>query len=114
MFAPNFQIIPLLAKMLMDIEATRQAVSSLPVTVSVLASLRESARLIATHYSTQIEGNRLTQDQVEEVLQGGTFPNRERDEAEVKNYYQALDFLDSLIKIKNTFITEKELQTLVG
>ena len=114
MFAPNFQIIPLLARMLMDIEATRQAVSSLPVTVSVLASLRESARLIATHYSTQIEGNRLTQDQVEEVLQGGTFPNRERDEAEVKNYYQALDFLDSLIKIKNTFITEKELQTLVG
>ena len=30
----------------MDIEASRQAVSSLPITVPVLTSLRESARLI--------------------------------------------------------------------
>ena len=98
MFTPNFQITAALTKMLMDIEASRQAVSSLPITLPVLTSLRESARLISTHYSTQIEGNRLTQDQVDDVLHGGTFPNRERDEREVKNYYQALDFLDGLIK----------------
>ena len=107
MFAPNFQITPALTKVLMDIEASRQAVSSLPITVPVLTSLRESARLISTHYSTQIEGNRLTQEQVEDVIHGGTFPNRERDEREVKNYYQALDFLDTLIKRKASLIAEK-------
>lgn len=92
-FTPNFQITAALTRYLMDIEASRQAVSSLPITVSVLTSLRESARLISTHYSTQIEGNRLTQEQVDDVLHGGTFPNRERDEREVKDYYQALTFL---------------------
>ncbi|MEE8060129.1 MAG: Fic family protein [Pseudomonadales bacterium] len=114
MFTPKFQITPTLTKVLMDIEASRQAVSSLPITVPVLTSLRESARLISTHYSTQIEGNRLTQEQVEDVLQGGTFPNRDRDEREVKHYYQALDFLDTLIKRKTTLIEEKAIQTLHG
>ena len=98
----------------MDIEASRQAVSGLPITVQVLTSLRESARLLSTHYSTQIEGNRLTQEQVEDVLHGGTFPNRERDEREVKNYYLALDFLDGLIKSRSPLITEPDIQTLHG
>ncbi len=113
-FTPNFQITAGLTKLLMDIEASRQAVSSLPITVPVLTSLRESARLISTHYSTQIEGNRLTQEQVEDVLHGGTFPNRERDEREVKNYYQALDYLDALIKTKTRQINEPDIQTLHG
>jgi Fic family protein len=89
-FTPKFAITPSLTQVLMDIEASRQAVSDLPITLHVLKSLRESARLTATHYSTQIEGNRLTQEQVGAVLKGGTFPNRMRDEKEVKNYYQAL------------------------
>lgn len=72
----------------MDIEASRQAVSSLPITIPMLISLRESARLISTHYSTQIEGNHLTQEQVEDVFHGGTFPNRERDEREVKTIFR--------------------------
>ena len=114
MFTPNFQITAALTKLLMDIEASRQAVSSLPITVPVLTSLRESARLVSTHYSTQIEGNRLTQEQVEDVLHGGTFPNRARDEREVKNYYQALDYLDVLIKAKTVKINERDVQTLHG
>jgi Fic family protein len=114
MFAPNFRITAALSKVLMDIEANRQAVASLPVTVPVLTSLRESARIVSTHYSTRIEGNRLTQEQVEDVLQGGTFPNRERDETEVKNYYQAQDFLDTLIKRKASHISQKDVQTLHG
>ena len=114
MFKPNFQITPALSKILMDIEASRQAVSGLPITISVLTSLRESARLISTHYSTQIEGNRLTQQQVQDVIQGGTFPNRERDEREVRDYYKALDFLDVLVNQKASSIKEKDIQTLHG
>lgn len=112
MFKPNFKITPALTKTLMDIEASRQAVSALPITVSVLTSLRESARLISTHYSTQIEGNRLTQEQVEDVIHGGTFPNRERDEREVKDYYKALDYLDDLIKKNTPLIEEHDIKVL--
>ena len=114
MFTPKFQITPALSKALMDIEASRQAVTDLPITVHVLTSLRETARLVSTHYSTQIEGNRLTQEQVEDVIHGGTFPNRERDEREVKNYYLALDYLDTLIKAKSRNIAESDIQILHG
>ena len=75
---------------LMRIEAAKQKILHLPLTPTVLSSLRETARLYTTHYSTMIEGNRLDPDQVEEVLKHeGHFPGRERDEHEVKGYYAA-------------------------
>ncbi|HWE53399.1 MAG TPA: hypothetical protein VG273_26635 [Bryobacteraceae bacterium] len=61
-FEPTFSITPKIAMSLMRIESARQAVSDLPITPAVLATLRETARLYSTHYSTLIEGNRLTQD----------------------------------------------------
>lgn len=80
----------------MAIEADRQVIMELPITVELLAGLRYSAQLSATHYSTQIEGNRLTQAQVEHVLAGAHFPGRERDEAEVRNCYKALEYVESV------------------
>lgn len=78
----------------METEACRQIIPALPLTVSMLDSLRRTARLLSTHYSTQIEGNKLTAMQVKEVLAGGgRFPGRERDEAEVRHYYEALTFV---------------------
>ncbi len=57
MFAAVFHITPGISKALMGIKADRQAVGALPVDVAMLTSLRESARIISTHYSTQIERN---------------------------------------------------------
>ena len=48
-FKPNFTITPKIANYLMRIEAARQAVQDLPITPSVLATLRETARLFSTH-----------------------------------------------------------------
>jgi Fic family protein len=80
----------------------------------MLDSLRRTARLLSTHYSTQIEGNRLSPAQVEEVLAGGgRFPGRERDEAEVRNYFRALDFAVQQGRKPET-LTEKTVQTLHG
>lgn len=113
-FSPNFTITPALTNILMDIEASRQAISVLPITLTVLTSLRESARLTATHYSTQIEGNCLTQEQVNDVIQGSSFPNRERDETEVKNYYTALKYLDELKTNNEITISEQQIKTIHG
>lgn len=54
----------------MAIEAGRQVVASLPLTAPMFDSLRRTARLLSTHFSTQIEGNRLTLAQVQAVLEG--------------------------------------------
>ena len=96
-FNPVFTITPVMATGLMRIEAVKQAIRMLPVTPRVLANLRETARLFSTHYSTMIEGNRLTQEQVGQVIGGDRhFPGRERDQDEVKGYYAALDEADRL------------------
>lgn len=113
-FTPNFTITPKVAKLLSGIEVSRQSIVHLPVTAQVLASLRETARLASTHYSTAIEGNRLTQAQVQEVIAGGgKFPNRERDEKEVRNYYRALDYVERLAAQPGN-ITERQVRTLHG
>jgi len=94
---PRFLITSEVAQCLIRIEAARQAVAYLPITPSVLASLRESARLFSTHYSTMIEGNLLTQEQVGKVLeQAEHFPGRERDEHEVLGYYTALEAVERM------------------
>jgi Fic family protein len=113
-FLPKFEITPSLTKQLMTIEASRQKVSTLPITVSLLTSLQESARLTSTHYSTQIEGNHLTQEQVKAVIQGETLPNRERDEQEVRNYYLALEYINHLIKEEKSIILETHIKTIHG
>jgi cell filamentation protein, protein adenylyltransferase len=94
MFCPVFQITPKISKDLMEIEAIRQAVIALPIDIEMMRSLRETARLLTTHYSTQIEGNRLTQAQVAEAVAGSHAPGRERDEEEVRNYYRALEHVE--------------------
>src|ERR1700719_2559176 len=98
-FNPAFAITPVMARGLMRIEAVKQAIQTLPITPRVLANLRETARLFSTHYSTMIEGNRLTQEQVEKVLsENQHFPGRERDQDEVKGYYAALDEVERAAK----------------
>ncbi|MCB1202892.1 MAG: hypothetical protein KDN18_01430 [Verrucomicrobiae bacterium] len=59
-FDPVFTLTAETAKALMAIEASRAAIDRLPISPQLIASLRESARLLSTHYSTQIEGNRLS------------------------------------------------------
>lgn len=111
-FEPNYIITPKIVNCLVRIEAVKEKVSYLPLTTTVLTSLRETARLYTTHYSTMIEGNVLSPDEVEEVLKhAGHFPGRERDEFEIKGYYAALTQVEQWAA-SNTSITEKMIQTL--
>jgi len=111
-FEPRYAISPEVARDLMRIEAARQAVAVLPLNERALAGLRQSARLVSTHYSTQIEGNRLTQAQVEGILiRGERIRQRQRDEKEVKGYYAALDHAESYAADHET-ITENYVRKL--
>lgn len=111
-FKPFYTITPVIAKSLMRIEAAKERVALLPMNPTVLASLRETARLYTTHYSTMIEGNQLRPGEVQEVIQlKGHFPGRERDEREVKGYYAALAQLEQYVA-QNHPVTEKVIQTL--
>lgn len=109
---PTYLITPTLANLLMRIEAAKENVASLPLTPTVLSSLRESARLYTTHYSTMIEGNRLEPEQIRQVIEHkGHFPGRERDEQEVMGYYAALAQLEQYVAQRQP-LTENLIQTL--
>src|SRR5262249_45639711 len=111
-FEPKFTITSKVAAALMRIEAAKEAVSHLPITASVLASLRETARLYSTHYSTMIEGNRLTQEQVSKVVEEQQhFPGRERDEHEVLGYYAAMEKVEQFAADKGS-VTEQQIKLL--
>ena len=76
----------------MEIEAARAVVEQISLPPAVQAELRYNARVRATHYSTRIEGNRLTLAEAGKVIAGqrADFHGRERDVSEVRNYWNAL------------------------
>ncbi len=110
---PRFTLEARTARALMRIEGARTAIEGLPVTPQLLASLRQSARLLATHYSTQIEGNQLTPEQVAAVAKGGATPGRERDAAEVRHYLLALEEMERLAS-QGGDLKEREVRRIHG
>src|SRR5574341_43525 len=89
---PRYILTPVIARSLMEIEAARAVVEHTPLPPAVEAELRHRARVRSTHYSTRIEGNRLTLVEAERVIEGkaAEIRGRERDVAEVRNYWNAL------------------------
>lgn len=111
-FSPKYNITSKMLNALMRIEAVKRDIIHLPLTPLVLKSLRETARLYTTHYSTMIEGNRLAAEQVKEVVKHeGHFAGRERDEKEVKGYYEALTKVEQIAASK-TLVTENIIQSI--
>ena len=87
---PRYVITPAIAQGLMEIEAARAVVEETPLPLAVEAELRRRARIRSTHFSTRIEGNRLTLAEAEEAISGREIEGRERDVAEVRGYWAAL------------------------
>lgn len=76
---------------LLDIEAARQAVQRTSLAPRVADETRRKARVRSAHYTTRIEGNRLTLTEAEEIiLHGQRFLGREREVRELQNTYRAL------------------------
>ena len=92
MWKPVYRINESIASSLMEIEAAKAIVENTPLSPAIEAELRYKARVRSTHYSTRIEGNRLTLKEAEDVIEQKKthFHGRERDVKEVKNYWDAL------------------------
>jgi Fic family protein len=88
---PHYTLTPAIVRGLMEIEAARAVVAHTPLPPAAEAELRRRARIRSTHYSTQIEGNRLTLAEAEQVIAGQPIPvlGRERDIREVRHYWNA-------------------------
>jgi Fic family protein len=113
MFTPRFAISPRLSQALLLIESLRLQLAGAHISAALLQSLRETAALAATHYSTFIEGNRLTLPEVGAVSKGAKFPDRRRDELEVRNHFMAIEYMEALAEMEKP-LEEDEIRTIHG
>ena len=116
-WSPRFTLTPAIARGLMQIEAARALVEHTPLPPSAQAELRAHARVRAVHYSTFIEGNRLTMSQAKAAIADANLQiaGRERDVSEVRNYWNALLRVEDWAQKKKPLTEEliKRLHALV-
>lgn len=108
----RFSFTPKIVRFLQTIERVQTEVTMTVLPPAVAEGLRLRARVKSTHFSTRIEGNRLTLAEAEQVvIEGKQFPGRERDTLEVQHYFQALAQIEEWVE-QELPVTEARIQKL--
>ena len=89
---------------LLKINRAKEVVDLLELPVSIEEEIKKETIAKRVHYSTKIEGNNLNLDEVKEVIENKK-ESHERNVLEVRNYYNALMYLNKESENNNT-ITE--------
>ncbi|MBO7536846.1 MAG: Fic family protein [Alphaproteobacteria bacterium] len=97
-FKPNYKITQEILECLTKIEMIKNSFRDSKISPVLLASLKSSAKIETIHYSTKIEGNRLTRKEVEQtIFKRKVIKNRIRDSSEVKSYYNAMNYIEKCL-----------------
>ncbi len=96
----NFKYTHTLVNALIKIEKYKTALDYLYLPTRTKQKLLYEAKLKKTHFSTSIEGNILSYNQVEQVIRNKDDSRRLSYEQEVQNYWDALSFLEEAAKKK--------------
>lgn len=86
-----------------EIDKNRYAVSDIVLPRRVVNKLRKNSKKKSSFSSNKIEGNPLTEKQVDEVIEMDERKHFLKPEQEVRNYYLALEFLEEKAKKKERF-----------
>ncbi len=104
MWNPRYQINTRIARALMEIEAEKALIAQAHFSPAIEAELRRRARIRSSHFSTRIEGNKLTLDEAQDVIEHrADIKGKERDVNEVKNYW------DAIIKVEEWAAARRDL-----
>jgi len=87
-------------KYITSIEENRFRVSDVKLPAVVMNKLRKNSKKKSSYASTKIEGNPLTQQQVNEVIDSDSHKHFLKPEQEVRNYFLALSYLEEKLSNK--------------
>lgn len=90
-------------KYITEIERNRYKVSDVNLPKSVASRLRKNSKKKSSFASNKIEGNPLSEKQVDEVIEMDERKHFLKPEQEVRNYFLALQFLEEKAKKKEQF-----------
>ncbi len=90
---------------LLKINRAKEVVDLLEIPVSIEEEIKKESMAKRVHYSTKIEGNNLNLNEVKDVIDNKR-QSHERNVLEVRNYYNALMYLNKEAENNNT-ITEE-------
>src|SRR6266567_8798903 len=108
MFTSRFTITPTIARDIEAIGAVFGYFRAVQLPEGYRKELVSKVTAETIHASTAIEGNTLTEKQVEDVLRGKKIYAEDQDIKEIINYNNALEYIEIFAKSKNEFpITEK-------
>ncbi len=96
MFIANYKITNSILKNVGIIDASREVILNSPLIPAWEAKFKKEAIERTVHHGTHLEGNRLSEEEVKDVLDGQEVLARERDIQEVLNYRNVLKFIDSV------------------
>jgi Fic family protein len=105
MFKPQFTLNFRILNILSSIERLYGKLSAEKLIPSLSLLLSQENQILATHYSTSIEGNPLSPQDVTNVVLGDHVPTT-KSEKEVKNYFEIITKLPDLARDKTPITVE--------
>ncbi|HWY80099.1 MAG TPA: Fic family protein [Candidatus Sulfotelmatobacter sp.] len=115
MFKPQFTLNFRMLNLLATIERLYGKIQGEKLIPSLSLRLSQENQILATHYSTSIEGNPLSPQDVTNVVLGDQIPTT-KSEQEVKNYFTIITSLPNLVREHTPItvtLTEKLHKTLM-
>ena len=97
MYQPKYQITNKILKYVGAVEAAKEVIENAPLVPMYEKSFKTDAMVRTIYHGTQIEGNGLSLDQAQRVLEGEQVVAGERDVQEVINYRNVMRYLDELL-----------------
>lgn len=96
MFIPKYTINNSILRNIGILDASKEVIENAPLIPSWEAKFRKDAFERSIHHGTHLEGNKLTEEEVKDVLDGREVLARERDIQEIINYRNVLKFIDQI------------------
>ena len=90
-------------KYITEIDKNRYKASEVSLPIAVASKLRKNSKKKSSYASTKIEGNPLSEKQVDEVIDSDERKHYLKPEQEVCNYFLALNYLEEKAAKKERF-----------
>ena len=90
-------------KYITEIEKNRYRVSTVKLSRNVANKLRKNSKKKSSYASNKIEGNPLSEKQVDEVIESDERKLFLKPEQEVRNYFLALNYLEAMVNKREPF-----------